>query len=629
MKTDSMAAHTDRGPAGARGTSRGALIGLSLLSGVLLPLALPNEVFGLVASAFGLQAHGSFYWGNTVLGFVAIAPVLYAACRAPSFRFASLLGVIFGAISTAMANFWLMFFQGYSIWTMGGVVIGYVGFNALLFPFLRGFGAIETRLRPFLLAGAWAAYEYFKSIGFLGYPWGLIAYPLGDILPLVQFADITGIWGLSFLAALANALVAEAALLLAGTARGWTRGRAMLGRQALFSGILAAACLAYGFARLAVPAAPTGTARLLLVQQNIDPWEEGRARTDSTQINQDMTVEAVRAAEVPPDLAVWSESSVPDVWFTSQDWFNRRQASRVMEPFAREAGVPVLFGGVGVKDYKRAEFHNAAALMSPEGRIVDTYAKMHPVPFAESIPFFENPVVRSFFENVIGIQLPWVMGTRYTIFRVPLRAGGELAFGVPICFEDAFSDLCRGFVRRGAEMLVNITNDSWSKTWSAEIQHFSVARLRAVETRRVLVRSANGGVSAVIDPWGRVLARLPLFVRTTAIVEVPLYEPGSWSVYTRFGDWFPRLLIGLLLVALVWDLVRGRPQGPVGGGEAGQSAAPRRLGGEQKKTRSAGFGSIVTNRWPTGPRSRPCAAPSAWRGSPSCCARPPRSRSGP
>jgi apolipoprotein N-acyltransferase len=157
------------------------------------------------------------------------------------------------------------------------------------------------------------------------------------------------------------------------------------------------------------------------------------------------------------------------------------------------------------------------------------------------------------------------MGTRYTLFQVPLRSGGWLDFGVPICFEDAFSDLCRGFILRGADMLVNITNDSWSKTWSAEIQHFSVARLRSVENRRVLVRSANGGVSAVIDPWGRILQRLPLFVRTTAVVEVPLYAVNGLTVYTRFGDWFPRLLIGLLLVALVWDVKKARSArfGPV------------------------------------------------------------------
>ena len=107
--------------------------------------------------AFGAQADESFYWGNAILGLVAIAPALYAVCRAPSFGFASLLGVVFGGVSTALANFWLMFFQGYSVWTMGGTVLGYIGYNALLFPFLRGFGRLETRLRPFLLAAAWAA----------------------------------------------------------------------------------------------------------------------------------------------------------------------------------------------------------------------------------------------------------------------------------------------------------------------------------------------------------------------------------------------------------------------------------------------------------------------------------------
>jgi apolipoprotein N-acyltransferase len=310
--------------------------------------------------------------------------------------------------------------------------------------------------------------------------------------------------------------------------------------------------------RLALPIPTAATARLLLVQQNIDPWEEGRARTDSTRINQDLTLDAVRGSAVVPDLAVWSESSVPDVWFSRGDWFNRRQAAKTMAPFARELGVPLLFGGVGVKDYEKRQFMNSAALMSADGAILDTYAKMHPVPFAESIPLFEYEPVRRFFENVVGIQLPWTLGDRHTIFRVPLRAGGTLSFGVPICFEDAFADLCRQFILRGADMLVNITNDSWSMTWSAEIQHFSVARLRAVENRRALVRSTNGGVSAVVDPWGRIRAKLPLFERTTQIVEVPVWKSPRLTVYTRFGDWFPRLLIGLLLIVLVWDLVRGK-----------------------------------------------------------------------
>ena len=182
---------------------------LVLASSVLLPLALPSEFFGAAIRLLGLSPDESFYWGNAALGFICIAPVFYAVSRAPTFGFASILGLIFGGISTALANYWLMFFQGYTTWTMGGTVLGYMGYNALLFPFLRGVSRLSTRFRPFLLAMAWCVYEYFKSIGFLGYPWGLVAYPAGAFLPLIQFVDVTGIWGLSFLMALINSLVAE------------------------------------------------------------------------------------------------------------------------------------------------------------------------------------------------------------------------------------------------------------------------------------------------------------------------------------------------------------------------------------------------------------------------------------
>jgi len=104
-------------------------------------------------------------------------------------------------------------------------------------------------------------------------------------------------------------------------------------------------------------------------------------------------------------------------------------------------------------------------------------------------------------------------------------------------------------------MLINITNDSWSKTWSSEIQHFQVARFRAIENRRVLVRSTNGGVSAVVDPWGGIRMRMPFFERTWRDVQVPVYKEATFTPYTRYGDWLPWCLIALVLIALVWDVL--------------------------------------------------------------------------
>jgi apolipoprotein N-acyltransferase len=527
------------------------LLLIVLASSVLFPLALPSEFFGAAIRLLGLTPDESFFWGNALLGFVCIAPVFYAVSRAPTFGFASVLGVIFGGISTALANYWLMFFQGYTIWTMGGVTLGYIGYNALLFPFLRGMSRLSRRYRPFLLATAWCVYEYLKSIGFLGYPWGLIAYPAGAFLPLVQFVDITGIWGLSFLMALINALIAEAALV-----RPTISGRRLnLFRQAVFGIFLVACAVVYGVIRMAIPIPAATSASLLLVQQNSNPWETGgKSNAAAVQVNMDLTRQGLLASHPSPDLAVWSESSVTNAWVDPSNRLN--PPDDPLEPFCRSVGVPILFGGIVVVNYEQQAYMNAAILVSPQGKVIDTYGKMHPVPFAESIPFFEYPAVQKFFRNVVGVWNPWYMGSRYTIFDVPLQAGGNLRFGVPICFEDAFCDLDRGFFLRGADILINITNDSWSNTWSSEIQHFTVARFRAIENRRVLVRSTNGGVSGVVGPWGEVWGRMPFFQQAWRTVEVPVYKENTFTPYTRYGDWFPRVLAAGLLVVLVFNATK-------------------------------------------------------------------------
>jgi apolipoprotein N-acyltransferase len=316
--------------------------------------------------------------------------------------------------------------------------------------------------------------------------------------------------------------------------------------------VLVACALGYGWFRLAQPIPHESTASILIVQQNSDPWDAGRANDDSLKANLDLTAEGVRKSQPVPDLAVWSESSVTSVLVERGNRLTPQRNPLV--PAVRQMGIPILFGGVVILDRQRQEAMNASVLISPDGMVLDTYGKMHPVPFAESIPFYELEPVRKFFRNVVGIWNPWVSGTRHTIFRVPLGAGGAMSFGTPICFEDAFSDLCRRYITAGADLLVNITNDSWSKTWSAEIQHFSVARFRAIENRRVLVRSTNGGVSAVIGPWGDIRSRMPFFESTWRTVDVPVYREKFFTPYTRFGDWLPVVMIALLLVVLVVDV---------------------------------------------------------------------------
>ncbi len=517
------------------------LLLLTLLSSVLLPLALPNELLPQ---------------GSAALGPLCIAPFLAAVMLAPTHRFALLLGVVFGGLSTLFSNFWLMFFQSYTLWTLPMVVLAYVLFNAVLAPVLRGLSRIlSATWRPFCVAVVWAVYEYLKSIGFLGFPWGLIAYPVHRVLPLIQFADITGVWGISFLMALVNAVLAEGIVRYVQAYRfPPVRTVSWLNQMAVVVCLVVVATV-YGLVRLATPPPSEKQVRLLLVQQNTDTWSDGGFARQGLLTCQRLSVEGLAAADAKPDLIVWSETSIGGDVAKNRAVFERWPAEEPLLPFVRGLGAYLLSGSQIEVSRERFEFMNGVVLLAPDSTVVESYGKQHPVPFAEAIPFWEYDVVKRFFREVVQIWTPWVMGDRYTIFKLPLADGSELRFGGPICFEDTFSDLCRQFVLAGAEMWINLTNDYWSKTVTAEVQHFVAAKFRAIENRRALVRSTNGGVTAVVDASGKVLASLPLFRPDYLNVVVPVQVTARLTPYTIFGDYFPKTLAVVVLLIVGWHAV--------------------------------------------------------------------------
>ena len=501
---------------------------LAVCSALLLALALPNDLFPL---------------GSPLFGVVCLAPLLVALYRSRSYGHAAWLGALFGACSSVLSNFWLLFFQSFSVWTLGGVTLAYVGYHALLAPVLR-FAASGPRVwRPFAVAAVWALYEYLKSSGYLGYPWGLVAYPVHAITPLVQFVEITGVWGLCLLMAMVNGVAAEWLELLLQPRRPVP---ARLWRGSAVVALLVIAALGYGALALKREIPATGSADLVLVQHNANPWlsgdDEGTMRTLEA-----LTAEGIAAERATPDLVVWSETAVRYAVVAPQG----PDPSPPQAPAALpRLQVPLLTGVPWIVSEDPLTAMNAAMLVAPGGAVLEHYGKQHLVPFAESVPFWELPAIRHFFSQVIGLHATWVPGGEATIFALPLRSGGLMHFATPICFEDAFPDLNRRFIRAGADLLINLTNDAWSQTVSAETQHFVAAKLRAVENRRVLIRATNGGVTAAIDPWGRVIGdAAPLFTATWLRLQVPVYRPLTDTPYTRFGDYLPPLLgvfLGLL-----------------------------------------------------------------------------------
>ena len=522
---------------------------LAIVSALLMALALPNDLLP---------------YGSPLFGVFALAPLLAALYRTPSYAAAARLGVLFGAVSSVASNFWLIFFQSFSAWTLGGVTLAYAAWFAVLAPLLRfisgapggGASAQPRAYRPLAVAALWTLYEFLKSSGYLGYPWGLIAYPVHAVTPLVQFVDITGVWGLCLLMALVNAVAAEWLGLVLDRRRAPCVPAGLWQATAATAGVtlLVVAALGYGAAALARPLPRTATLDVVLVQHNANPWQSGDDHAVLAAL-QRLTSEGMAAAPAPPDLVVWSETAL--TWPVIGAPAAGADAPEVPRALTG-LPVPLLTGVPWVVSRDPLQAMNAAVLVAPGGEVLGHYGKQHLVPFAENVPFWEVPAIRRLFRDLVGLQAPWVAGAAATIYELPVRAGGAVRFATPICFEDAFPYLNRRFVRAGADLLINLTNDAWSQTVSAETQHFVAARLRAVENRRVLIRATNGGVTAAVDPWGRLIgSAAPLFTETALRLQVPVYRPAADTVYTRFGDWLPALLAALLALFIAIRRRRG------------------------------------------------------------------------
>lgn len=515
---------------------------LAILSAVAFSAALPNEFV---------------HYGSPLVGLVALVP-LYAAFRiSPDMATAVRSGAVFGAISTMLSNYWLANFGEFSVWTLGGPTLGYIGYNMLLATILYTLMRLPSRFRPLAFTAAWTGYELLKSIGYLGYPWGLAAYSFGDSIALMQIADITGVYGLTFLVVYANASIGE--LLFRETVAN-PGGSGVLRiasssavRHLATAGILFALALGYGQFRLSDLPDETNTVDAVLVQQNSDSWSGNLGSAIATL--QRLSSDALE--EGSHDILVWSENSLslPYADFRS-GYYENSPASKPLTEFIAELNVPLMTGSPYRPPDPDEVAWNSALLIEPgTGNIIDRYGKQQLVPFAEHIPLWNIPFVQQFFREVVGLQAIWEPGAERVLFDIP-AGSGTVKTATPICFEDAFAPVIRDFTRDGANLFINLTNNAWSQTDSAQYQHFVAARFRTIESRRTLVRSTNSGLTSVVGIDGRIRDSLPMFEAAALEVEVPVYQQDSLTVYHTIGDLFAWLMLALTAVCIAWIGVR-------------------------------------------------------------------------
>jgi apolipoprotein N-acyltransferase len=403
----------------------------------------------------------------------------------------------------------------------------YHGIFGLLVSLLAGSG--PGNLRALLLSPLlWVAVEFART-RITGFPWGLLGTAQVDNIPLSRIASVTGVYGISFEIMLVNAAFATAFLV--------QREK----RKRLFLAALVAAVILQAGSLLPTPAIPADH-NAVLVQANV-PILEGSDWTKPyfNQTLRDLT-EVSLGSPSHPDLIVWPENPAP---FYTTDPLFRDAVSNV----ARQSNAWVLAGSIGIRNATErpdhpTEIYNSASLVSPNGAWGSRYDKVHLVPFGEYVPFKQ---IFSFAGGLTKEVGDFSRGTS----RAPLDAGGT-KLGVFICYESIFPDEVRQFASHGAQVLVNISNDGWYGDSGAYAQHLKQSRMRAVENNRWLLLDTNTGVTAAIDPNGRIVASAPRKTRTA--LRAPYALSNSTTFYTRHGGWFAYLCAIISVAALLVQL---------------------------------------------------------------------------
>ena len=442
----------------------------------------------------------------------------------------------------------ILFFGGTLYWlihvTLPGMFLlvaylaSYFGFFGIGYIFLN---RLKTAWKLLGIASLWTLLEFIRAHFLTGFGWASLGYSQYKNLVLIQVADLIGVYGVSLGIVLANLLFKE---ILDGIRKDPRARKLKFTRSLTVPALILALALGYGALRLAVVRRaqnqPAPQATIAVIQANIpqpmkwyEPaWPDILAR---------YKILTAAAAKENPDLIIWPETSYPGILWEDEELFDE------LQKFVAGLGVPLLVGSIVHED---DHYYNTAILLSKDGEILRRYKKIHLVPFGEYLPLrFLFP----FLAHIVPIA-DFIAGKEYTVFEVP---GGDTqrSFSVLICFEDTLGDLARQFVRQGAGLLVNMTNDAWFHDTKEPFMHAQASVFRSVENRRALVRAANTVVSCFIDASGRVTKAVAdeygkkTYVPGYGIAKVRFDRQKTF--YTRYGDVFVLVCAGYLAGLLI------------------------------------------------------------------------------
>ena len=498
----------------------------------------------LLATLVSAVAYGLCFPPVSVraLAFGAITPLLVSIRRAGRVE-ALLLAWLWTVVAAYAVGDW--FPWSVSTYYQQPIVIGiafFAGVSSIMAaPYFVAFAACYRAMArtrwatlPLCVAAAWAGAEWCRTTFLTGNPWALFGYSQGGVGVLLQIADITGVYGVSFVLVAVNAALAEA--WLAARSNDHSARQAIGGLR--LAGLALAVVVGYGVVRLgsAPPAEPPSSGvKIGIIQGNLDLGSQWRQEFYGRNLDvyMGLTLQALRAEK--PALVFWPESAM--TFFLDDEPLYRSALGRILAPSNAQliAGAPRFTGSRDDPQY-----YNTAFLLSPKGEILGWYDKQRLLPFAEYFPVRSLDFLRRRFARVREFT-PGVSDS-----LLPTPAGMA---GIVICNEAVFPEIPAARVRAGSAYLVNLANDTWVSDTKFSAQLFDIVSLRAVEQRRYLVRASTSGFSAIVDPWGRVQAVTEPFTRAWIVGSI---EGGDvLTPYCRFGDLFALTCIGLTCAVLV------------------------------------------------------------------------------
>ncbi len=492
--------------------------------------------------------------------FFAFIPFLLELEKRETLLSINKLTYMFGLITNIITLYWVGSWSKEAdpfLMISGGVLIF---FNPLLFfipstIYYYAKKVFNKNIALLLFPLFWVAYEYAYTITEFRFPWLTLGNSVAYFTSYIQIADIIGVHGLSLIILYTN-------IVLYLCYKSFNVNKKLNYKTLVAGSLLILIPVGYGASKIITYKPCEKKVKVGLIQPNLNPWDKWKAGSVQTQLNMYFDL-SKKATKEGAELLFYPETALPIYLLDGQHYKFVKQIMDFTDSnnVTIFTGMPHLIYFYGKdnfpknskptlnKDVSYTSF-NSVLKFSPHYNKIDYYGKIMLVPFGEKVPYAEDiPFIGDLIKWEVGIS-SWNVGKDTVVFKTPLaNKNDSVSVGTVVCIESIYSQFVSSFVKKGAEFIAVVTNDSWYGNSSGPYQHKSISLIRAVENRRYVVRAANGGISCIINSLGETLKKSSMYTQDVIVGEIGLSK--ELTFYTKYPNIIIAISIFVSLMVIV------------------------------------------------------------------------------